>query len=115
MHPSLRPYASQVRAFFLCAPRMPLCERIDARCSQMLEGGLLEEVATTPHRRIAAAHCPRSCTLSSQLHTVLAAAHPSHGHTPASRPHALRMLHTASACRAPRQVTQQLLQLRLQP
>ena len=33
-----------VRAFFLCAPRVPLCERIDARCEQMLEGGLLEEV-----------------------------------------------------------------------
>ena len=33
-----------VRAFFLSAPRMPLCERIDARCCQMLEGGLLEEV-----------------------------------------------------------------------
>ena len=35
-----------VRAFFLCAPRLPLCERIDARCCQMLEGGLLEEVTT---------------------------------------------------------------------
>ena len=36
-----------VRAFFLAAPRMPLCERIDARCCQMLEGGLLEEVVSS--------------------------------------------------------------------
>jgi|NorSeaMetagenome_1021524.scaffolds.fasta_scaffold222112_2 hypothetical protein len=36
-----------VRAFFLSAPRMPLCERIDMRCCQMLEGGLLEEVASS--------------------------------------------------------------------
>ena len=32
-----------LRCFFLCAPREPLCRRIDARCEAMLGGGLLEE------------------------------------------------------------------------
>ena len=33
-----------MRCVFLSGPRVPLCERIDARCGQMLAEGLLEEV-----------------------------------------------------------------------
>ena len=32
-----------MRCFFLCAPRVPLCKRIDERCDIMLGKGLLEE------------------------------------------------------------------------
>ena len=32
-----------LRCFFLCAPREPLCRRIDARCEAMVRGGLLDE------------------------------------------------------------------------
>ena len=32
-----------MRCFFLCAPRIPLCKRIDERCDIMLGKGLLEE------------------------------------------------------------------------
>jgi tRNA dimethylallyltransferase len=32
-----------MRCFFLCAPREPLCRRIDQRCETMLRAGLLEE------------------------------------------------------------------------
>ena len=34
-----------LRCFFLHAPRVPLCRRIDARCEAMVDRGLLEEVA----------------------------------------------------------------------
>ena len=33
-----------MRCVFLSGPRVPQCERIDARCGQMLAEGLLEEV-----------------------------------------------------------------------
>ena len=32
-----------MRCFFICAPRIPLCKRIDERCDAMLAKGLLEE------------------------------------------------------------------------
>ena len=35
--------ALDLRCFFLCAPREPLCRRIDERCEAMLTKGLLEE------------------------------------------------------------------------
>ena len=35
-----------MRCFFLCAPREPLCRRIDERCEAMLTKGLLEETST---------------------------------------------------------------------
>ena len=35
------------RPFFLSAPRAPLCRQIDARCEQMLAGGLLEEARSS--------------------------------------------------------------------
>ena len=35
-----------MRCFFLCAPREPLCRRIDQRCDAMLQQGLLEETTS---------------------------------------------------------------------
>lgn len=47
-----------MRCVFLSGPRMPLCERIDARCCQMLEGGLLEEVTDELVGRRLLPSCP---------------------------------------------------------
>ena len=37
--------ALDMRCFFVCAPREPLCRRIDERCEAMLQKGLLEETS----------------------------------------------------------------------
>ena len=47
-----------MRCVFVHGPRMPLCERIDSRCCQMLEGGLLEEVADELVGRRLLPSCP---------------------------------------------------------
>lgn len=47
-----------MRCFFLSAPRIPLCRRIDERCEAMLQAGLFEEVSSQLEQLRLLPSCP---------------------------------------------------------